>query len=170
MIAEDKVYKIGRITHTHGVKGEVAMTFTDDVWDRAEAEYLILRIEGILVPFFMEEYRFRSDTTALIKFQDYDSADAARELCGAEVYFPHDLTPQEREDEEYAWRYFTGFRLVAEGYGELGTIDFVDESTQNVLFNVGHHLIPAAEEFIRDIDHQNRVITMTLPDGLLELN
>ena len=170
MIAEDKVYKIGRITHTHGVKGEVAMTFTDDVWDRAEAEYLILRIEGILVPFFMEEYRFRSDTTALIKFQDYDSADAVRELCGADVYFPYDLTPQEREDEEYAWRYFTGFRLVAEGYGELGTIDFVDESTQNVLFNVGHHLIPAAEEFIRDIDHQNRVITMTLPDGLLELN
>ena len=98
MIAEDEVYKIGRITHTHGVKGEVAMTFTDDVWDRTDAEYLILRIDGILVPFFMEEYRFRSDSTALVKFQDYDDANDASELCGAEVYFPFALTPEERED------------------------------------------------------------------------
>ena len=169
MIAEDKVYKIGRITHTHGVKGEVAMTFTDDVWDRAEAEYLILRIEGILVPFFMEEYRFRSDTTALIKFQDYDSADAARELCGADVYFPHDLTPQEREDEEYAWRYFTGFELYDEKAGLIGTIDSVDDSTQNVLFSVAGQLIPAAEDWITDIDHKQRAIHMALPEGLLSL-
>ena len=170
MIAEDEVYKIGRITHTHGVKGEVAMTFTDDVWDRTDAEYLILRIDGILVPFFMEEYRFRSDSTALVKFQDYDSANDACELCGAEVYFPFALTPEDREDEDCAWRYFTGFCVVAEGYGELGTIDYVDESTQNVLFHVGNHLIPAVEEFIKDIDHQHRIITLTLPEGLLELN
>ena len=104
MIAEDKVYKIGRISHIHGIRGEVSLTFTDDVWDRSEADYLILRIDGILVPFFMEEYRFRSDTTALIKFQDYDTANAARELCGADVYFPHALTPDRSEDEPYTWK------------------------------------------------------------------
>ena len=169
MIAEDEVYRIGRISHTHGVHGEVSMTFTDDVWDRAEAEYLILRIDGILVPFFMEEYRFRSDTTALIKFQAYDSADAARELCGADVYFPHALTPQRAEGEAYTWKYFTGFRVVAEDRGELGTIDYVDDSTANVLFQVGEYMIPAAEEFIRSVDHQGRVLLMSLPEGLLEI-
>ena len=66
MIKESDVYKIGSITRTHGVKGEVSLSFTDDVWDRADADYLVLRIDGILVPFFMEEYRFRSDTTALV--------------------------------------------------------------------------------------------------------
>ncbi|MBQ9524930.1 MAG: 16S rRNA processing protein RimM [Bacteroidaceae bacterium] len=169
MIAEQEVYKIGTITRTHGVKGEVSLSFTDDVWDRADADYLVLRIDGILVPFFMEEYRFRSDTTALVKFQDYDSADAAKELCGCDVYFPHALTPAPEEEDEYSWRYFTGFRVVDEQAGELGEITYVDDSTQNVLFHVGEHLIPAVESFITHVDHQARVITMQLPEGLLDL-
>lgn len=169
MIREDEVYQIGQITRTHGIKGEVAMTFTDDVWDRAEADYLILRIEGLLVPFFLEEYRFRSDTVALVKFQDYDTADAARELCGCEVYFPHRLTPVRSDDEDYTWRYFTGFRVVEAEAGELGVIDAVDEQTANVLFSVGQRLIPAVEEFIQRVDHQQRVIYMKLPEGLLDL-
>ena len=59
MIKESEVYKIGSITRTHGVRGEVSFTFTDDVWDRADADYLILCIDGILVPFFMEGKYFR---------------------------------------------------------------------------------------------------------------
>jgi 16S rRNA processing protein RimM len=169
MIKDAEVYKIGTITRTHGVKGEVSLSFTDDVWDRADADYLILRIDGILVPFFMEEYRFRSDTTALIKFQDYNSADAAKELCGCDVYFPHALTPALEDEDEYSWRYFTGFRVVDERAGELGEITYVDDSTQNVLFHVGEHLIPAVESFITHVDHQARVITMQLPEGLLDL-
>ena len=169
MIAEQEVYKIGIITRTHGVKGEVSLSFTDDVWDRADADYLVLSIDGILVPFFMEEYRFRSDTTALVKFQDYDSAESAKELCGCDVYFPHALTPAPKEDE-YSWRYFTGFRIVDEQVGELGEITYVDDSTQNVLFHVGDRMIPAVESFITHVNHQARVITMQLPEGLLDLN
>ena len=169
MIKDTEVYKIGTITRTHGVRGEVALSFTDDVWNRADADYLILRIDGILVPFFMEEYRFRSDTTALVKFQDYDSAEAAKELCGCDVYFPHALTPTPKEDEEYTWRHFTGFRVVDKQAGELGEITYVDDSTQNVLFHVGERLIPAVDSFISDIDYQARIITMQLPEGLLDL-
>ena len=169
MIKDSEVYKIGSITRTHGVKGEVSFSFTDDVWDRADADYLVLRIDGILVPFFMEEYRFRSDTTALVKFQDYDSTDAAKELCGCDVYFPHALTPAPEEDNDYSWRYFTGFRVVDEQAGELGEITYVDDSTQNVLFHVGDRLIPAVESFITHVDHQTRVITVSLPEGLLDL-
>lgn len=169
MIKESEVYKIGSITRTHGVRGEVSFTFTDDVWDLADADYLILCIDGILVPFFMEEYRFRSDTTALVKFQDYDSAEAAKELCGCDVYFPHALTPAPEEGGEYTWRYFTGFRVVDKQAGDLGEITYVDDSTQNILFHVGERLLPAVESFISDIDHQARIITMQLPEGLLDL-
>ena len=169
MIRQEDCYKIGRIGKAHGVKGEVTFQFTDDVFDRTDSEYLILEVDGLLVPFFMEEYRFRSDTTALVKFQDYNSADDAKELCGCDVYFPHALTPAQDEDEEYTWRYFTGFRVVEERAGELGEITYVDESTQNILFHVGDRLIPAVPSFISDIDHQARVITMSLPEGLLEL-
>lgn len=169
MIQEEEVYRIGQITRTHGVKGEVALCFTDDVWDRADADYLVLRIDGILVPFFMEEYRFRSDTVALVKFEDYDTAEQASALCGSEVFFPHSLTPEDDPEDDYTWRYFTGFQLIEEEHGPLGTIDHVDDSTANVLFQVGERLIPAAADFVTDIDHQGRRITMRLPAGLLDL-
>lgn len=169
MIEESSVYKIGFLTRTHGVRGEVSFTFTDDVWDRVDADYLILCIDGILVPFFLEEYRFRSNSVALLKFLDYDSNEAAQELCGVDVYFPYDLTPQPDENDEYTWRYFTGFRVVDTKVGDLGMIDQVDDSTANILFQLGNLLIPAAEPFIREVDYQKRVITMELPEGLIEL-
>ena len=169
MISEQDVYKIGQIGRTHGIKGEVTFNFTDDVWDRAESEYLFLRVEGILVPFFLEEYRFRSDSTALLKFLDYDSANDVQFLIGCEVFFPHALTPEVGEDDEYTWRYFTGFELFDETAGHIGTIDRVDDSTQNVLFQVGERLIPAAEDWIKDINHKERTISMSLPESLLDL-
>lgn len=169
MVNDSEVYKIGQIGRTHGIKGEVVFNFTDDVWDRTESEYLFLRVDGILVPFFIEEYRFRSDSTALIKFLDYDTTDDVQFLVGCEVFFPHALTPEVDEDTEYTWRYFTGFTLYDESRGLIGTIDRVDDSTQNVLFQIEERLIPATEEWITDINHKERTIHMALPEGLLNL-
>ena len=87
-------YKIGTLTRTHGIGGELSMNFTDDVWDRADADYVFLEVDGIQVPFFLEGWRFRSDSVALLKFQDIDSSEDANEYVGADVYFPHDLTPE----------------------------------------------------------------------------
>ena len=168
-MTDDEVYKIGHIGRTHGIRGEVTLQFTDDVWDRAEAEYLFLRVDGLLVPFFLEEYRFRSDTTALVKFLGYDTADDVQFMPGCDVLFPYALTPEPGEDDEYTWRYFTGFSLFDEKAGRIGTIDSVDDSTENVLFRVGELLIPAAEAWIKEINHRERTISMSLPEGLLDL-
>ena len=126
MIQEDEVYKIGRIGRTHGIKGELSFNFTDDVWDRAESEYLFLRVDGILVPFFLEEYRFRSDSTALVKFLHYDSANDVQFMVGCDVFFPHSLTPEADEDAEYTWHTSAGIAVFDNGefrtglVGELG--------------------------------------------------
>ena len=90
MIRKETVYRIGRIGKPHGVDGEVSFHFDDDVFDRTDAEYLILDVDGILVPFFMDEYRFKNDETALVKFCDITTQDQARQLTGAEVYFPRE--------------------------------------------------------------------------------
>ena len=195
MIAEEEVYKIGTLTRVHGLKGELSFSFTDDVWDRADAEYLVLRVDGILVPFFLEEYRFRSDSVALLKFLDIDSSDEAQPYVGCEVLFPQSLTPEE-DPEDLRWSHFTGFQVYLSGEAvPFGVIGSVDESTSNVLFyinpfktEVGEEnatnpasedslrlstdevIIPAVEEFIIDVDHQSRRLTMELPDGLLDLN
>ena len=85
MIREEYVYLIGRLGKPHGVHGEITMQVDDDVFDRVDAEFLILMVDGILVPFYMEEYRFRSDTTALVKFEDVDTVERAHELTNTDV-------------------------------------------------------------------------------------
>ena len=68
MIKQEEVFKIGKLGKSHGVKGEVNLLFDDDIFDRTDAEYLILEVDGILVPFYIEEYRFHGNSTALMKF------------------------------------------------------------------------------------------------------
>ena len=68
MIRQEEVYKIGRLGKAHGIKGEVTMQVDDDIFDCTEAEYLVLELDNIMVPFFIEEYFFKSDTQAVIKF------------------------------------------------------------------------------------------------------
>ena len=169
MIKKEDVYKIGRIGKAHGVKGEVSFTFDDDVFDRADADYLVLELDGILVPFFMEEYRFRSDSTALVKFEDIDTQDRARELTNCDVYFPRQLA--DNDDEELSWTFLVGFSIVDDKTGkQVGTIASIDDSTVNILFELEDgRLIPASEELINDIDKDKKIITIDLPEGILEL-
>ena len=164
-----ETYKIGTLTRTHGIGGELSMNFTDDVWDRADADYVFLEVDGIQVPFFLEGWRFRSDSVALLKFQDIDSSEDANEYVGADVYFPHSLTPEPDEDDEYTWRHFTGWQVVDAQAGPIGIIDYVEDSTVNTIFCVDGKLIPANEDFIERIDAKERIVYMTLPEGLLDL-
>lgn len=169
MIRGEEVYKIGRLGKPHGVKGEITMQVDDDVFDRVDADYLVLLIDGILVPFFIEEYRFRSNETALMKFCDVDCEDAARELTGCDVFFPRDRS--DADEENVSWAEIVGYRLVDARSGrEAGTIASVDDSTLNILFCLTDgKLIPANEELITDVDTGNRQITIDLPEGILDL-
>ena len=164
-----ETYKIGTLTRTHGIGGELSMNFTDDVWDRADADYVFLEVDGIQVPFFLEGWRFRSDSVALLKFQDIDSSEDANVYVGADVYFPHSLTPEPDEDDEYTWRHFTGWQVVDAQAGPIGIIDYVEDSTVNTIFCVDGKLVPANEDFIERIDAKERIVYMTLPEGLLDL-
>lgn len=174
MITDHDVYKIGSLTRTHGVRGEVAFQFTDDVWDRVEADYLFLRLDGLLVPFFLEEWRFRSDNVALLKFEDIDSTDDARRIVGTEVYFPKDLTPEDLDEEELEWQHFTGFEVWQDD-SLLGTVTSVLDQTANVLLVVTtpddrELLIPAHEDFVLEADHRQRRLLVSVPEELLNLN
>ncbi|MBQ6749383.1 MAG: 16S rRNA processing protein RimM [Bacteroidaceae bacterium] len=174
MIRREDVYPIGRLTRTHGLKGEINFQFTDDVWDRVEADYLICDVDGILVPFFMEEYRFRSDTTAIVKFEDLDSADAVQFLVNSDVYMETKYQEELGEDE-VSLNYFIGFKMIDGDDGqEIGTIVDVDDKTENWLFIVERRdgqevMIPAHEEFISDINKEEKTMVMDLPLGLLDL-
>lgn len=174
MIRREDVYKIGIFNKPHGIHGELSFTFTDDVFDRVECDYLICLLDGIFVPFFMEEYRFRSDSTALVKLEGVDTAERARMFTNIEVYFPVEHADEDAGPGELSWDFFVGFRVEDVRHGELGEVVEVDTSTVNTLFvieKVGEELLlPAQEEFIVNIDRMHRVITVNVPEGLLSLD
>lgn len=170
MIKREEVFKIGVINKPHGVKGEVSFTFTDDIFDRVDCDYLILLLDGILVPFFIEEYRFRSDNAALVKFEGVDTAERARMFTNVEVFFPSKY--MDEEDAMGSWSFFIGFTVVDDKHGNLGTIVDVDDSTMNVLFVIEKEgeeiLLPAHEEFLKNIDAKGKTVYAQIPEGLLE--
>ncbi|MCQ2213332.1 MAG: ribosome maturation factor RimM [Bacteroidaceae bacterium] len=174
MIRKDDVYLIGKLTKTHGLKGEVNFQFTDDVWDTTDSDYLICEVDGILVPFFIDEYRFRSDTTALVKFEDIDSADAAQFLVNSDVYFEKKYQ-EELDEDEVSLNYFIGFTMInGDNDSIIGEIVDIDDNTENWLFiveraNGDEVMIPAHEEFISEIKQEERQMVMDLPLGLLDL-
>ncbi|NPD91084.1 ribosome maturation factor RimM [Xylanibacter muris] len=169
MISEESVYKIGRLGKPHGIKGEISMQFQDDVFDRTESEYLILKIDGILVPFFMEEYRFRNDESVLMKFCDIDTQERAAQLTGCEVFFPRHLS--DSTEKGMTWAETVGFALKDSTSDKvIGHIISVDDTTINILLELDNGiLVPAAEELITAVDSENREITMTVPEGLADL-
>ena len=172
MITREELIKIGRFNKPHGVKGELSFTFTDDIFDRTDCPYIVCEIDGIFVPFFIEEYRFKSDTTALLKLEDVDNEQEARAFSLLDVYFPksyYDTAAEEEAPDDY----FIGFTVVDNEMGELGEIVSIDDSTENVLFEIDHNgrtlLIPAVDEFVSEVDEENRKLYMNIPEGLLDL-
>lgn len=175
MIRQEEVYRIGKIGKPHGVKGELTLFFDDDVFDRVDADYLVLCIDGILVPFYMEEWRFKSGETALVKFEDIDSKEAASELVGCEVFFPKHLS--DRADDELTWDELRGFSIADANRGNatVGKMVAVDDSTVNVLFEVETEdgsivLVPANDDIIENVDAGKKIITARLPEGLVNIN
>ena len=169
MIRQEEVYKIGRLGKAHGVKGEVSFQFDDDIFDRVDADYLVLDIDGILVPFFMEEYRFRSDSVCLVKFCNVDTQQRAQELTGCDVFFPRALA--EEGDEMPSLSMLVGFEIVNAANGKaIGRIAAIDDSTANILFEMEDGmLIPANDDLIEVIDAEQQQIKMNIPQGLLAL-
>jgi len=169
MIRQEEVYKIGRLGKAHGVKGEVSFQFDDDIFDRVDADYLVLDIDGILVPFFMEEYRFRSDTVCLVKFCNVDTQQRAQELTGCDVFFPRAMA--EEGDDMPSLSMLVGYEIVNNANGRtVGQIVAIDDSTANILFELENGmLIPANDDLIEVIDTEKQQIKMNLPSGLLEI-
>lgn len=172
MIKLSDVYRIGCLGKPHGVKGEIAFSFDDDVFDRQEADFMFVMIDGLLVPFFFEEYRFSSDVVALVKFEGVDTLEQAADLTGCDVFFPRDASDDDADTVSKAE--LSGFKLVDASTGiVVGDVTAIDDSTANPLFVVdtpkGELLIPASHELVKAIDKKNQTITVDIPEGLLQL-
>lgn len=170
MIRQEEVFKIGRLGKPHGVRGEINLQTIDDTLYDTEAEYVVLMIDGILVPFYFEEYRWKNDETVLAKFCDIDTQERAAELTGCDVFFPRSIAESASEEGNVSWAQIVGYALLDTYNNMVGRIAAVDDQTINLLFELEDgRLIPANEQLIHNIDTEKREITMEIAEGLLDL-
>ena len=169
MIKEEDLHKIGSFAKPHGVKGKLSLLTDYDLSELGDESFLFCCLDGIYVPFFMEDFRYKSDSMALVKLEKIDTEKAAARFSGLDVFV--DQEPENTEEEELDWRDFIGYKMIDKKHGELGPITDVDDSTLNVLLQIDRNgeelLIPAADEFFDKVDTDNKCIYTHLPDGLV---
>lgn len=173
MIKKEEVFKIGQFAKPHGIKGEISLVTNCDLFDDVEDPCVICEMDGILVPFFIEEYRYKTDTVMLVKLENVNDEKAAREFTNREVFFLLDAVDEDDLVGDMSWDSFIGYTVTDQKHGELGKITDVDETTINVLLQIDHNgediLLPAAEELILTADHENKTLQVSIPEGLLDL-
>lgn len=165
---EDFTY-YGKFLKPHGTKGEIGLS-GDSFTLGEDCDFVAVDIDGILVPFFFETCRSKNDDTLIVKIERMENAEDVRFLTNRDVYIPREWV---ESSDNLTWSYFRGFTAEDSLLGQLGEIVDVDETTVNTLFVVEHNgdelLIPAHEEFIKEIDHEKRNIMFQLPEGLVSL-
>jgi len=172
MILKSEVFPAGRINKPRGTKGELVFSANSDLLSNEDVEYLIFEMEGILVPFFIDEVKAGNGNQGTIKFNGIDDEIEAKMFSGLTFFLPEKFLEQAKTTE-IELDYFVNFTLIDEQAGETGCITDIDQSTENALFIVKNgkkeFLIPIVMDFITNIDHKKKIIYTDLPEGLLEL-
>lgn len=163
----EELVHIGTCVALHGVKGEVQCVIKNPVVDEQDLEYLVVEIDGTYVPFFLEEYRWKSDTTLLLKFVDIDSQRDAMQIVKRELYIPANQCSSETTDTDYAS--LIGYSLIDVQQGRVGIIENIDFITpENAILLLDNQvIIPLHADLVQEVNHADKSITMTLPEGLL---
>ena len=171
-MTKDKSFYIGYITKTKGLKGEVQVFFEFEDYHDLELDVLFLELNGKMVPFFTASHKLYDNKTGLFYFDDVDHVDKALPLVKKKVYLPLSKKP-ERDEDEFYYTDLKGFIAIDETLGELGEIIEVNEYPQQFVATVHYKntdvLFPLNEDFIVEIDDEENILTLDLPEGLLDV-
>ena len=163
MITNQQVISIGRITRTHGKRGEIQCLTSNEYWENADATFLILSIGNILVPFRVLDWRGKGSDSLIFQLDRITDEQLAQPLIGSQAYM---LASDLSQDDELlpTWQSLTGYRVLDTDQGELGTIIHVDETTINTLITLDNdQLIPLHEDFIINLEPDKQLLTICLP-------
>lgn len=171
-IPKNDCEKIGFFRKTHGVHGNVTLEFEPQFeYSVEDAERFFVELEGLLVPFFISEngLRFTTANAAIVTLDWVETEKYAKRLIGSSVYlYKEEIIDEPEEIEET----FEGFLLVDEKLGDIGMINQVDDYAGNIVLTVNYHgneiLIPYNEQLAVSIDDTLKILTLNLPDGMLD--
>lgn len=177
MIRLSEIAEAGHFNKSHGIKGEISVTLDFDI-DLDDIKCLIVAVEGIFVPFFIDSWRPKTADTDLIKIDGIDNETQASEFNNKPFFILRSDIPE--DDEEYDEDGFyasdlIGYNVIDRHAGAIGQITDINDTTENVLFLLttddGNEIfIPVADDYIDEIDNANETLHTNLPEGLINLN
>ncbi|HTH54754.1 MAG TPA: ribosome maturation factor RimM [Cyclobacteriaceae bacterium] len=162
-------FKIGYISKTHGLKGEVTAVFESEL-ALDDVQSLFLEFNGGLVPYFIEKISGK-DNKPFLKFETVDDQAMAANLKGCHIYLPKSFRPKLKRGQFYDDEVI-GFSVEDETAGALGDVIEVQGSGVNRLLTIERNgkeiLVPVNSPFIKSINKTEKRIKLNLPGGYLE--
>ena len=165
---------IGFVRKTHGYKGEVKLAL-EDIFeeDVNEANFVFIDIDGLKVPFRIQE--FNETKADVVKFDKVDSIEDSEKISGKQIYLLEDTIKHASEaiKSGLAGNVLIGFTILDTNSSETFKVEDILEYPQQVMALIHRGdkelLIPLNDQLIIEVDKSQKVITMQLPEGLLDL-
>jgi 16S rRNA processing protein RimM len=164
-------FYLGNITKPFGYKGEVDIFLdVDEPKNYAKLDAVFVELKGQLIPYFIENIRLKNNH-AVVKFQDIQP-DSVQSLIGAKLYLPLAALPK-LDGNKFYFHEVMGFSITDAEFGELGTLENIMDNGPQPIFQIKHSsgkeiLIPILDDFIVDVNRENRSITTQAPEGLID--
>ena len=169
----NEFYFLGKITRKFSFKGDLIIFLDTD----APSEYyhldkIFIKIKDRYIPYFIEKIYPYKNNSIRVHFEDIDNEHEAKDLINKEIYLPANSLPV-LEGNKFYYHEIEGFMIIDKNVGELGSIKYVNDKSQQHLFVVDYKkkeiLIPINDELIENINRKEKLINMNLPSGLIEL-
>ena len=161
---------IVKISGTHHLKGGVkGVSYLDDI-KLLEGNKVIVETPGgqkrVLT---VVAAKSLSGNKVVLEFEELNSKSEAALLANALVYIKRELI--DIEDDEYLVSDLIGMEVVDNNHGVLGKLTDVFETGAHDIYVVNEGaaeiMIPVVDEFVKDVDFNNRKITTEIIDGML---
>jgi len=173
MISNEPKIKVGTVSKTHALKGEVVLVFDYDAKDVLGAikVFFLGKNNKVANPYFVIKNSF-NENGAIFSFEDIITVDKARSIVGLDVFLPESSLGK-LADMIWAFDELIGFSIIDKNQGELGVVADYYESTGQDLLSFTHKgkevLLPLHEHIVEKILRTKKQLLVNLPDGLLQI-
>ncbi|MAJ83311.1 MAG: 16S rRNA processing protein RimM [Flavobacteriaceae bacterium] len=168
---QDCIY-LGKILKPFSYKGELKIYIEDFYIDQIkELDSFLLKIQGSYIPFTIKAITKNKSNIFRIFLDGIDSEDLAKKLADVEIYADNNLIKTEVLEKKNNY-IFIDYVIYNNNVIIGKIIDIIENENQDlfeVVFNEKRILIPLVDEFVVNIDNDNKKIIMNLPDGLTDL-
>ena len=166
-------FYLGKIAKLHGYKGEVSL-FLDvtNPSDYNQLERVFVDIDGVLIPFFIQQVKPKNKGFVAVKFLDINDENSAKKVLKKSIYLP-EIELKVLSETNFYDHEISGFKVYDNVKGYIGIADTIIEIISNPLLRVEFEgkeiLIPIFQGLIQKVDREKNELHIKTPEGLIDL-